>query len=148
MVPHTFMKRRTLLTSLSLAMVVAGCGTTSQQQGAGEPPEYADRAQVAMYDSSTRPQTSHVDVYDTTPPQRPYKVIALITCEGAPRHEAVMTTAILYRARTIGADAVMNADTAFTQKGGGVIWSRRGGFGGGSETRCVFRARAIVYEDK
>ena len=58
---------------------------------------------MSIYDSSPRPKTAHLDVYDTKAPERPYKVIALLTCEGAPKEEAAMTTAILYRARMMGA---------------------------------------------
>ncbi len=103
---------------------------------------------MSIYDSSPRPKTAHLDVYDTKAPERPYKVIALLTCEGAPKEEAAMTTAILYRARMMGADAVMSAEAAVTREGGGFILGPSGGFGGGSNTRCVFRARAIVYENK
>ncbi|HEY3931043.1 MAG TPA: hypothetical protein VGM58_01595 [Verrucomicrobiae bacterium] len=140
------MKKQKLLMSLALTLIVAGCATPHQD--ADTPPKHANRVQVAIYDSSPRPKTTHLDVYDTQPPQRPYKVIALLTCEGAPKEEAAMTTAILYRARMMGADAVMSANTSFTQEGGGFILGANGGFGGGTSTRCVFRARAIVYEDK
>lgn len=140
-------KKQTLLTLLALALVVAGCATTSQQE-VETPPKHAKRVQVVVYDSTVRSKTSHLDVYDMKPPQRPYKAIALLTCEGTPKEEAAMTTAILYRARMMGADAVMTANTSFTQEGGGFIMGSHGGFGGGSNTRCVFRARAIVYEDK
>lgn len=101
-----------------------------------------------MYDPTPRPKTTRLDIYDTKPPTRPHHVIALLTCEGAPKEEAAMTMAIMYRARMMGADAIMRADTSFTQEGGGIIVGPRGGFGGGSNTRCVFRARAIVYTEK
>jgi len=142
------MKKQHTLTSLVLALVVAGCGTTPKEQDTEKPPRHAKRVQVAVYDSTERPKTAHLEVYDTKPPQRPYKVIALLTCEGAPKEEAAMTTAILYRARMMGADAVMSANTSFTQEGGGFIFGGNGGFGGGVNTRCVFRAKAIVYEAK
>jgi hypothetical protein len=141
------MKKQILLTALGLALIVAGCATSSQQDGE-TPPKHAKRVQVSIYDSTPRPKTTHLDVFDTKAPERPYKAIALLTCEGAPKEEAAMTTAILYRARMMGADAVMSADAAVTREGGGFIFGPSGGFGGGSNTRCVFRARAIVYEDK
>jgi hypothetical protein len=142
------MKIQTLLIPLALALVITGCATTPQEQNAETSPKHAQRVQVAIYDPTTRPKTAHLNIYDTKPPERPYKVIALLTCEGAPKEEAAMTTAIFYRARMMGADAVMSANTSFTQEGGGFIFGPRGGFGGGSDTRCVFRARAIVYTDK
>jgi hypothetical protein len=145
---YTLMKTQKLFVSLVLALVASGCATTPQQQGVEAPPKHANRVQVAIYDSSPRPKTAQLDVYDTKLPQRPYKAIALLTCEGAPKEEAVMTTAIFYRARMLGADAVMSEPTSFTQEGGGFILGSNGGFGGGTSTRCVFRAIAIVYTDK
>jgi hypothetical protein len=140
------MKIRTLLIPLALALVVTGCATSPQD--AETPPKHAQRVQIVMYDTTARPKAAHLDVYDMKPPERPFKVIGLLTCEGAPKEEATMTTAIFYRARMMGADAVLSANTSFGQEGGGFVIGPRGGFGGGSSTRCVFRARAIVYSDK
>jgi hypothetical protein len=79
-----------------------------------------------------------------------------LTCEGAVDQEVVMTTAIFYRARQIGADGVMGAGTITTMKEGTLnvadtvgkqIMMNAVGLGG-SGARCVFRYRAIVYEDK
>jgi len=73
-------------------------------------------------------------------PTRPFKVIALLTCEGARDEEAVMTNAIHYRAKLMGADAVIagavSAQDDYNQASG-----HRG-------SRRVYRARAVVYEDK
>ena len=99
-----------------------------------------------MYDTTTRTKTTHLDIYDTKPPERPYKVIALLTCEGAPKEEVVMTRAIFYRARMLGADAMLSADTSFGDSEIGL--GGHGGFGLLGGTRCVFRARAVVYTDK
>lgn len=142
------MKRKEFLMSLALAFAMGGCATAPHEQGTERPPEHAKRVQVAIYDPTPRAATVRLDVYDTQRPSRHYKEIALLTCEGAPKEEAAMTTAILYRARMLGADAVMSADTSFSQNGGGFVLTPRGGFGGGSDTRCVFRAIAIVYDDK
>ena len=137
--------------SVALAVVAIlnqGCATGPgpQQQGVETPPQHAKRVQVVMYDPTTRPESKNLDIYDTKEPDRPYKVIALLTCEGAPKEEAPMTAAIFYRARKMGADAVLHSDTSFGESGIGV--GGRGGFGFLSGTRCVFRARAIVYTDK
>lgn len=143
-----------LMTAISLtgcasvpttSKIVTGCDTP-QQNDVATPPKHARRVQVAIYDQTTRPKTDHLDIYDTKPPERPYKVIALLTCEGAPKEEAAMTTAIFYRARMMGADAVLHAETSFGDNEIGL--GGRGGFGLLGGTRCVFRARAIVYTDK
>jgi hypothetical protein len=124
------------------AVAIVGCATTPQD---GEKsPKFAKRVQIVMYDTSSLPKSAYLDVYDIKPPIRPYKIIALLTCEGAPDEEAAMTKAILYRARMMGADAVLSANTSFSD-GGGFMGSRAGILFG---TRCVYRARAIVYTDK
>jgi uncharacterized protein YceK len=133
------MKSKKLLMSLAVALIMAGCSTTPEQSRPETKPPKADRVQVLMYDTTPRTKTTHLDLYDTKPPERPHKVIALLTCEGAVDQEVVMTTAILYRARQIGADAVVKVDT---------IYSQQGGLLSGSTTRCLFRAKAIVYADK
>jgi hypothetical protein len=150
------MKNKILLISLAVALIMAGCSTTPEQCRPEAKPPKADRVQVLTYDTTPRTKTTHLDVYDTKPPERPYKVIALLTCEGAVDQEVVMTTAILYRARQIGADGVMSVGTITTQKEGTVnvattveaqIAMNVVGLGG-SGARSVFRYRAIVYEDK
>jgi hypothetical protein len=154
------MKNTNLLLSLIAAFAVAGCASTPSQQSHENPPPKANRVQILMYDTTSRSATEHLDVCGSTPPQRPYKVIALLTCEGAVDQEVVMDTAIYYRARQLGADAVMNAGTVTSQNGSGgivAVGDARGvaaqavfnsmGLGGRS-TRCVFRDNAIVYTDK
>jgi uncharacterized protein YceK len=135
-----YMKSKILLMSLAVALIVAGCSTTSEQSRPETKQPKADRVQILMYDTTTRTKTTHLDIYDTKPPERPYKVIALLTCEGAVDQEVVMTTAILYRARQIGADGVISAGTTTIMKEGALV--------GGTSARSVFRYRAIVYEDK
>ena len=68
--------------------------------------------------------------------------------------EVVMTGAIYYRARQIGADAVMNAGTINTEVDtinvtqGVVQQAMMSGMGLGSSARSIFRANALVYTDK
>lgn len=149
------MKIKLLLFSLAAAFAVAGCSSTSSEQSSEKPPPKASRVQILMYDNP-RPKTTHLDILGPNPPQRPFKVIALLTCEGAVDQEVVMTTAIYYRARQIGADGVINAGTITTQQEGSLnvadtvskqIMMNAIGLGG-SSARCVFRADAIVYTDK
>ena len=131
---------------IAVALVVAGCSTTPAESGAEKKPPKADRVQVLMYDTTPRPKTTHLDVYDLKPPEKAYTVIALLTCEGRVDQEVVMSTAIFYRARQIGADGVMRAENVTRQKGS-FSFNRYGG-GGRSEARCVFHYRAIVYDNK
>ena len=147
------MKSKYLLQSLAAAFIIAGCSSTSSQQSAEKPPPKAGRVQILMYDTAPRPITTHLDICGTNAPQRPYKIIALLTCEGAVNQEVVMTAAIYYRARQIGAEAVMDAGTVneevdtlnVTQ--GIAQQAMMSGLGLGSTARCIFRANAIVYTD-
>ena len=125
-----------------LAMVLAsGCASTStrSQQGYEQPPPKANRVQIAMYDATMRAPTTSLDYCGFNPPRRPYKIIAVLTCEGAPNQEAVMTAAIYYRARQIGANAVQDAGTLRTMHMGYYFLYTA------PVQRCVFRDYAIVY---
>ena len=147
------MKSKNLLMSLAAALAAAGCATTPSGQNDEQPPPKANRVQVLMYDTTPRPKTRQLDYCGAIPPRKPYKVIALLTCEGAVDQEVVMTTAIYYRARQIGADGVMDAGTITTQKQTTLnvadtvekqIAMNVIGLGG-SGARSVFRASAFVY---
>ena len=147
------MKNTHLFLSLTVAFTVAGCASTSQQTHEKSPPK-ASRVEILMYDTTPRPKTDHLDVFALDRPQKPHKVIALLTCEGAVDQEVVMTTAIHYRARQIGAEGVMNAGTInphvdtinITQ--GIAQQAMMRGMGIGGSGRSIFRAYAIVYTDK
>jgi hypothetical protein len=76
------MRSKHLLLSLAAAFAVAGCASTPSQQNPEKPPAKANRVQILMYDTTPRSKTDHLDVYGPKPPERPYKVIALLTCEG------------------------------------------------------------------
>jgi hypothetical protein len=150
------MKCPYLLTSLVAALLMSGCASSSSEQSADKPPPKANRVQVLMYDTTPRPKTAHLDVFEQNPPDKSYKVIALLTCEGRVDQEVVMTTAIYYRARQIGADGVMNAGTINSQRessvnvansvGQQVMMNAMGM--GGSEVRSIFRDYAFIYTGK
>lgn len=145
--------------SLACALVVTGCATSPPSQSHAKQPQqppYADKVQVLAYDTTTRPPTEHLDILGPNPPQRPYKVIALLTCEGAVDQEVAMDTAIYYRARQLGADGVADAGTITTQQSSAGISGATVGQAlalhmlglGESSARSVFRVIAIVYTDK
>jgi hypothetical protein len=126
-----------------LAMALAsGCASTSSQQSHEKPPPKANRVQVAMYDTTPRPPTTSLDYCGVNPPTRPYRVIALLTCEGAPDQVVIMTAAIYYRARQMGANAVQDAGTIRTMSMGYYY------FYTAPRPRCIFRDYAIVYTDQ
>jgi len=75
-------------------------------------------------------QTGTVEFFDVARKvEQPSKDIALLTCEGLPHEEPEMTEAIIYRAKLMGANAVVMLEPS------------RSGWG----DRRVFRAKAIVY---
>ena len=137
------MKSITAIILLALALI--GCSTSHEAKTSSteQPPKHMGRVQFVAYDSVTRPMTASVEVFET-PPARRHKQIALITCEGAYHEEAVMTKAILFKARQLGADAIVRNDANTVQTGGGGMY--RGTGGGKLGGRSLFHASAIVWE--
>lgn len=136
------------IVSLTVAILTAGCASTSQD----DPPPKANRVQVLVYDTTPRQKAQRLDVYaQNQEPNRPYKKIALLTCEGRVDQEVVMTQAIFYRARMIGADGVIDAGAIPSGSHGsvGVFGNNYGANAFANQTdRCVFREYAIVYSEK
>lgn len=133
------MKIQTLLTSLVFVLVVTSCATSQKQSDADAPPKFAKRVKVLIYDSTPRIKTAHLDIYEEKAPEKTYKPIALLTCDGNSREELVMTEAIFYRARQLGADAVVRGSVSGSTPPLGFV------FGG---MNYQYRATAIVYTDK
>jgi hypothetical protein len=123
-----------LLTVIVSGLILAGCASNPDP-----PPKHMDRIKVLMYDSTRRAMTPRVELYDDTPPKQ-NKVIALITCEGSYREEIVMKEAIIYKARQLGAEAVVWKDFDKATAGGGSMY----GFSAGG--RRLFRGEAVVFE--
>ena len=116
---------------LIAALLITSCATMGNKTGIEPSPRHANRVQVATFDSVLRPKTTHAEVFDDPKSlQKPFKDIALLSCEGKPSEEAPMTQAIIYRARMLGADAII------------ILPPSRSGWG----DRRVFRAKAIVYD--
>lgn len=118
-----------------LTLVAAGCATDS----AGTPP-HMGRVKVLQFDTAVRPTNPKFEFFNAPPEGRHYKVVALITCEGAYHEEVVMTQAIIYKAKQLGADAAINLDPDRATTGNS---SQYGGSVGG---RRLFRANAIVFD--
>ena len=125
---------KSLIAVVISGLVLAGCAT-----GPDSPPRHMDRVQVLMYDSTKRPMTRQVELYDSAP-EKQNRVIALITCEGAYHEEIVMKKAIIFKARQLGAQGVVWKDPDKATAGGGSAYG--GSFGG----RRLFRAEAVVFE--
>ena len=114
-----------------VALLGAGCETQPSNPSGEKQPKHAASVKIAIYDSSPREKSGFVKVFDDPKSiQKPYKEIALLNCEGTPKEEAPMTEAIIYRARILGANAII------------ILPPSRSGWG----DRRVFRAKAIVFE--
>lgn len=127
-----------ITTSIALAIAITtilGCATSNTDG----PPKHMKRVQCVQYDNAARPMKASMEVL-VRPPDQKFKVIALITCEGAYHEEAVMTKAIIYKARQLGADAVIQLGISNASTGGGSM------YGASHGTRSVFRFNAIVFE--
>jgi hypothetical protein len=129
------MKINRLMMALLISLIVAGCASDSSRQkesdqkAAARKLKLAARVRIVIYDSSPRAESDRLDIFDETRPiQRPYKDIALLTCEGTPGEEAEMTQAIIDHARRLGANAVV------------ILPPSRSGWG----DRRVFRVKAVV----
>jgi len=118
------------------------------EKDAEKPPPKAGRVQVLVYDSTPRHKTQNLDVYERKPPARPFKVIALLTCEGAVDQEIIMTTAIFYRARLLGADGIMTLEPQNYGEPGSFAISGGPGYAWAHNHRRIYRGHAIVYEDR
>ena len=134
---------------LSLAMLITlmsvGCATDkSAKPMAEKPPAFAKRVEVAAYDSAPRDKSEHVDVFDDSKlAQKPFKEIGLLTCEGTVKEEGAIKQAITYRARMMGANAIiMLTENTYKED-----YQWRGVFRQGHDrVRTIYRAKAVIYE--
>ena len=116
------------ISQVLIALFAVGCATGP------EAPKHVDRVEVLVYDTTQRSKSDHLDRYEESQTiERPFKEIALLTCEGACKEEVVMTEAIFYRAKNLGADAVVQLQS-------------HSGMNREGSHRCVFRYKAIAYE--
>lgn len=119
--------------------IITGCSSTPQD-GLGTPAKFIKRVQFVPYDSIVRQPNPNLVVLDEAPTDKKFKVIAQMTCEGAYHEEVVMTEAMIYEAKKLGADAMVRLPPIQASTGHGTAL----GFDHG--TRCLFRANAIVFE--
>lgn len=117
-----------------LILLPIGCATAPDG-----PPSKMGRVKVLPYDSVSRAMTPSLEIFSKSP-EKPHKIIALITCEGAYHEEVIMMKAIHYKARQLGADGVIQLNHFAATTGSGSMY---GGQVGG---RSLFRAEAFVYD--
>lgn len=127
---------KTVIMLATLALLV-GCSNTPSTpiSSSGDPPvRYAGKVQVATFDSSPRPPTIKLVVIQETPTQK-FHVIAQLTIFGKTQDEGRLANALAWKARQIGADALLMLPRV-----------RQTGAFGIPNDRCVLRANAIVFD--
>lgn len=126
---ETWLMKNLIITTVMTALLI---GCSSMPQIASEkPPKHAKRVQVALFDSAARPPTTNLDIFDAANKvKRSHRLVATLTCDGPPSEEGVMINAIAYRARVLGAQAMIILPQ-------GRFWTGR----------RIYRAEAVVYTD-
>lgn len=125
-----------LLSSCLVVIVVAGCATTT----------------MVMVDETLKfPPTSNVEILQS-PPDRPYKVIAILETRGTGDHTLPdLIESMREKAKEIGADAILFQDVSEKTSGGFFMMFNPalGGyqaFGSGGSKRPIIRGMAIKYQ--
>lgn len=129
-----------------LLVVVLGLTACRSTAPTGEkPPRYAKSVQVAQFDATPRAVNPDFEVFTSeTEVKRFYKAIAVLSRNAKPQDQGLMITAIIWRAKQLGADAAI----LLPPEGGGWSFNMFGRYGGGGEGEPIYRAKAIVYTNK
>src|SRR5690242_1574586 len=100
--------RSLTLTVLLCLSCAVGCAARSGGSD-DEPVRYANSVSAAMYDTTRRAPVPTLEVFqsDQELAGRPHHVIALLSREGYPRDEGLVMNAIAWRARHLGAGAMI-----------------------------------------
>jgi len=115
-----------------------GCSTTPSGNPADPAPKYAGRINVARYDVTPRVPSTAFEVFTRADEvQQPYKIIALLSHESKPKDSGLMINAIAWRARQLGADAMILLPPQET----GLRWNQWGV----QKQQPIYSANAIVY---
>lgn len=131
-----------MVTLLLFTTLLTSCSSTPDPNG---PPRYADRLKIAVFDATPRAATSSVDVFDeTTKVTRPYKIIAQLGRNAKPTDSSLIINAIAWRARQMGADAIILLPAQST----GWKVNNRWGNPSVEQTEPIYNANAIIYTDR
>ena len=118
---------------------VIGCKSTNYTE---RPPRYGTSVQVVAYDSTPRKVNPDFQVFarEADVPQ-PFKIIAMVCRNAKPQDQGLMMQAISWRAKQLGADAMIVLPPEAT----GYSWGMAGNFAGGGPNQPIYRAHAVVY---
>jgi hypothetical protein len=135
------------LTIIALtSLIITGCYSTDPN--GDKPIRYASSVQVAPYDSIQRAPSATIEVFQDASAigNRPYHVIALLTREGYPNDEGLITSALIWRAKHIGANGIILLNTSGGGQQSFAFGNANGIIGSSSPGQIVFRADAIVFD--
>ena len=141
--PNVHTKMKILCVLSVLCVLITGCQEYTVNSKTGERvPRYAGRIQVALYDQTTRPENPNFEVFARPEDvKRPYKIIALLAHEANPEDEAMMMNAIAYRAKKLGADAMI----VLNQQANNAQVNQVVQIANNERKPQIYRANAIIY---
>ena len=99
-----------MFSSLCLGVtVLLACGCRSTPPDPNAPPRYADKVQVISYDSTPRPFNPNIQVFSGYGAMqgRSRHPIADLMKMGWPNDQALIMNALIWRAKSLGADGVV-----------------------------------------
>ncbi len=132
---------KNLTTFILTTFLFIGCAT-SPQDASNRPPKHVGRVKTAAFDTTARQVTTELEVFDETKKlDRPHKVIALLTAEGAANEEGDLVNAMMFKARQLGANAVVMLPP--DRPNAGVVFNNILQ----PADRRVFRGNAVVYKE-
>ena len=122
-------------------MLLTGCATPpAQVANSNDPPvRYARYVQVATFDATPRPATTKLNVLQDAPTQK-FHPIAQLTIDGESENEGKLINALAWKARQLGADALLMLPPVGQRK--------YSGFGVPEGTHWAYRAQAIVFDSQ
>jgi hypothetical protein len=122
-------------------LLLVSCSSTPSTPASSDPPvSFAGDVKVAIYDTTPRPHTDKLAILAESPSGKCH-IIATLTIDGGERsaeNEALLINALAWKARQMGADAIVRLPRLGQR--------RYGAFGIPRPTDWIFRADAIVFD--
>ena len=132
---------------LLMVALFSACSTTAPD-ATGKPPPGVRRVRVAKYDTSNYPATERLHVYSASETIPRHRVIALLAVEAQPSEEGIYMNAIAWKARQLGAQGLQVLPLQSAVNGQMTITIKPTPIWGRPNTSVVFRANALVFENK
>src|SRR3954447_2721451 len=117
-------------------LLIVSCASPPSESGE-QPVRYAKDVNVAIYDETTRPPTSKLEVFNSEQDLkgRPFRIIAKLSRHGRIKDQALIENAIAWRARKLGGEGLIWIPM-FEPRG----WKNR-------NEEPMFSANVIVFEN-